>query len=77
MMMMMMATATTALVDFFFFDTFLLYLSDLCDKIRFWMCFIGELLRLKKLKHKVDQKKSGSFKGGSPEGLSGSWISLV
>lgn len=75
-MMMMMATATTALVDFFL-TLSLLYLSDLCDKIRFWMCFIGELLRLKKLKHKVDQKKSGSFKGGSPEGLSGSWISLV
>lgn len=56
-MMMMMATATTALVDFFFLTLSLLYLSDLCDKIRFWMCFIGELLRLKKLKHKVDQKK--------------------
>lgn len=53
----MMATATTALVDFFFLTLSLLYLSDLCDKIRFWMCFIGELLRLKKLKHKVDQKK--------------------
>lgn len=57
MMMMMMATATTALVDFFFLTLSLLYLSDLCDKIRFWMCFIGELLRLKKLKHKVDQKR--------------------
>lgn len=55
MMMMMMATATTALVDFFFLTLSLPYLSDLCDKIRFWMCFIGELLRLKKLKHKVDQ----------------------
>lgn len=49
MMMMMMATATTALVDFFL-TLSLLYLSDLCDKIRFWMCFIRELLRLKKLK---------------------------
>ena len=29
------------------------------------MCFIGELLRLKKLKHKVDQKK---ILGASKEG---------
>lgn len=62
-MMMMMATATTALVDFFFLTLSLLYLSDLCDKIRFWMCFIGELLRLKKLKHKVDQNLGASKEG--------------
>lgn len=62
MMMMMMATATTALVDFFL-TLSLLYLSDLCDKIRFWMCFIRELLRLKKLKQSgpMYKKKSGSF----------------